>query len=489
MTMLELPFKLNSDLKVPIYRQLADGLRESILNMDLMPGQIIPSTRELSEMLGVSRSTVIRCYDELLSQGYIETVEGIGTFVSNRMSQSVSPRPGSAATNKAIKLSDYAQRIMVMEPTRLTSADSQELNYGAPPQEMVPVKQWRQVLLENMRNFDIGDHSYLGAPFGYPPVREAIAKYLSRSRAVCCSPEQVTAFSGSLYGAHLVGRILVDRGDKVAVENPGFPYVRQVFLGQGAELVPIPVDEHGIVVDELFKRGQGCRLVYVSPSHQDPTGAVLTLERRRRLLDWADKNDAIIIEDDYDSEYRYSGSPVPSIQGLDENDRVIYLSSFWKSLFPLVNVGYMVVPRGLIPIFWQAQMMRDNTLNTAFPTLEQQTLADFINGGYLERYIRKSQSVYANRWRATITALTKHLKPLATWAKEPAGAHLIVRFNPDIPYPLIMEKAKACGLPLAATCPYYLEGGNNHEFMMPFAAATEQAIEKRIGLFAESLEI
>lgn len=260
--MLELPFKLNSDLKVPIYRQLADGLRESILSMDLMPGQIIPSTRDLCEMLGVSRSTVIRCYDELLSQGYIETVEGIGTFVSNRMSQNVSPRQGSAV-NQSIKLSDYAQRIMGMEPTRLTSADWQELNYGAPPKGMVPVKQWRQVLLENMRNFDIDDHSYLAAPFGYPPVREAIANYLSRSRAVCCSPEQVTAFSGSLYGVHLIARILVDEGDNVAVENPGFPYVRQVFQAQGAQLVPIPVDEHGIVVDELIKCGKDCRLVYL----------------------------------------------------------------------------------------------------------------------------------------------------------------------------------------------------------------------------------
>lgn len=206
------------------------------------------------------------------------------------------------------------------------------------------------------------------------------------------------------------------------------------------------------------------------------------------MLEWANKNNAIIIEDDYDSEYRYSGSPVPSIQGLDDSDRVIYVSSFWKALFPLVNVGYMVVPRGLIPIFWQAQMMRDNTLNTAFPTLEQQTLADFINDGYLERYIRKSQSVYASRWRATITALTKYFKPIATWAKESGGAHLIVRFNQQIPIQLITEKAHACGLPIAQTVPYYLDGENNHEFMMPFTDASEHAIEKRIKQFADSLD-
>lgn len=473
-------------MKVPIYKQLADGLRESILTLSLMPGQLLPSTRDLSQSLGVSRSTVLRCYEELLSQGYLKSVEGIGTFVCEKLPAQVE-HDTHTLVNTSVKLSSYAETIMAMEPQMMTQGSWQELNFGAAPIDQLPRKFWRQTLLKNCREYEIHIGHYEIAPFGYRPLREALANFLGRSRALRCSPEQVAVYAGSLYGINLLARLLVDKGDVVAVENPGFPYAREVLVTQGANVCPIPVDDHGIIVDELKRRARGCRLVYVTPSHQDPTGAVLTLERRRQLLAWARENGTIIIEDDYGGEYRYAGPQVPSLQGLDEGDLVIHLSSFWKTLFPLVNCGYFVVPRSLIPLVWKAQIVCDNTLNTSFPALEQTTLTDFIEDGYMERYIRKSHLVYAGRYRALISELTRYLRGAATWRKESASTHLVVTFKAQFSAEQIMQCAQESGFAMVSTENYYVEDAPEREYMVPFAHVEPHLMHKHVKQFAQLL--
>lgn len=481
-----IPFELDESSKIPIYKQLVDGLRESILSNSIIPGTMLPSTRDLSRSLKISRSTVLRCYEELLSQGYLKSVEGIGTFVSEKLPARVE-RDTPVPVNTFLKLSKYAELIMDTEPEMMTSGGWEELNFGAAPIDQLPRKFWRQVLLKNCREYDIHIGHYEFAPFGYRPLREAMAEYLVRSRALKCSPEQVAIYFGSLYGVNLLARLLIDEGDLVAVENPGFPYARQVFATHGARICPVPVDDDGIIVDELERRAIGCRLVYVTPSHQDPTGAVLSLERRRQLLAWARDRGVIIVEDDFGGEYRYVGPQVPSLQGLDEADLVIHLSSFWKTLFPLVNCGYIVMPRALIPVVWKAQVMRDSALNTSFPALEQTTLTDFIEGGYLERYIRKSHSVYAVRCRALISELKRHLWEAATWRKEPSATHLVVTLKPEFSPEHIMRCAEDSGFAMVSTNNYYVENPKRCEYMVPFAHVEPHLMQEQVKKFAELL--
>jgi GntR family transcriptional regulator / MocR family aminotransferase len=477
-----LPINLDPTLKQPLFKQLAATLRDYIVNYDLMPGQVIPSTRDMSKLAGISRSTVIQCYNELLSQGYLKSVEGIGTFVTHRQLKS----PPAVPSQRPVKISSLAQRCLDMEPTA-AQPDWKELKLTSMPQDLLPLRQWRQVLWENMRSIEVEDFDFVDAPFGHPSLREAVAGYLARSRATRTSVDRVIVMPGTLSAFHLIARAFIDHGTYVAMENPGHHYARHVFEAQGANIVPIPIDSQGIIVSELDKVEQEIRFVYVTPSHHDPTGVVMSMDRRRQLLDWAKRTGAYIVEDDYDSEFRHAGMPLSSIQGLDEDDCVVYMSSFWKALFPLVDVGYMIVPASLAQVFWQVQVMRDSPLTTALLTVEQQTLADFISEGYLETSLRRNQSVLSGRWRSAVLAMTRHLKNMATWSAECSGLHVVVRFEAGHSSEQIMQHAKDANLPLMSTELYYVGTPKKNEFIMPFADAEPDEIDRRIEAFAQAL--
>ncbi|HEY9784906.1 MAG TPA: PLP-dependent aminotransferase family protein [Candidatus Obscuribacterales bacterium] len=475
---------------VPLYRQLAEALKECILSGRLKPGEFLPSTRDMAKMLGASRVTVVRSYEELVSQGFLIAATGRGTCVARRLpeeAQRVAMQMHvhhDLLPERKLVLSKFGKRLMQQGCVRSGSADLPELNYGAPPSEHLPVTKWREMLLRYSRG--VNDHAEVFEdedPMGYRPLRDAIASYLSRARGVKCRAEQVAVFSGAQHALNLIARLLIDEGDSVVVENPGFPQAREQFALNGAEVIPVAVDECGLQVNELRELND-CKAAYVTPSHQDPTGAVLPLERRTDLLRWARKTGAFIIEDDFDSEYRYGGKAVPALQGLDESESVIYLSTFWKVLFPLLPVGYLVVPHCLIPCVARAKLLTERT----FPLLEQLALTDFIQEGHLERHIRRSRDVYAKRRQALIFALTTNFGKALFISKESAGMHVLVRFATTLSDDELLACAVKAEVPMVSTSDYYVDGERQGEFMIGFAAVDGEIIAEKVAALANLIK-
>lgn len=473
----------------PVYKQVSEALRQAILAGRLRPGERLPSTRDLSESVNISRFTVIRSYEELSSQGYIQTISGSGTFVSKEIPKEFSAfaqfkHDKDSTDNRVVQLSKYGRRITA--PGKVEAADAElfaELNYGASTQVQLPLGRWREVLNKVVRFQEPGMFDYISDTFGYMPLREAIAGYLIRARLVKCAPEQIVLFASAQSALDLIARLLVDADDSVAVENPGSPGARRAFLSLDAKLYPIAIERNGLAVEHLYQPEEKVKLVYVTPSHQDPTGVTMSYARRLELIKWAERTDGWIIEDDSDSEFRYGDKPIPAMQGLDEHDRVIYLNSFRKVLFPMVKMGFMVVPRCLV-----APVLRCKSLiDRESPVLEQHALTHFINEGHLERHIRRSKALYAKRRAALVQVLTRLFKRRITISEVSAGMHIVVTFSQEFSEQNIIEAALAAKAPIVSTAAYYIDKAPPGQFMIAFAHISEQQITRVIEQFAAAL--
>jgi len=486
-----LNFVINLEYKpnIPLYKRLSDALKNAIREGRLEPGEAMPSTRDLSETLKISRATVLRAIDDLVDQGYINAKAGSGLFVSDELpvgdqlhdnSQTVS----SAA--RSVKFSKYAQRVQRQQKELKTNWLERlpEIDHGGPPLDLTPIKEWERLTKLHCRATDISELTDTIQPFGYPPLQEAVAAYLHRSRAVKCTANQVAVFSSKQLRFELVVRLLIDAGDHVAIEEPGYPEARYMLKAHGAEIHCIPVDNEGMMVDKLIELNQQIKFVYVTPSRQDPTGAVLSIERRRQLLEWAQRTGTYLIEDDYDCEYRYARKALPSMQAIDGGDCVIYLASFWKVLFPLVNFGIVVFPKRLLSVAEKAKMETERYL----PVVEQVVLTDLINEGHLERCIRRTQSKLAVKRQALNQALFKHLKERLTILEEGGGTHQIVRFKGRADAEQILACSKKCGLPIISTAAYYVSQSQKNEFMLTFADIDDQTIEATVERWAAMIE-
>jgi GntR family transcriptional regulator/MocR family aminotransferase len=435
----------------------------------------------------VARSTVTQSYDQLLSEGYLQTVVGSGTYVGEQLPETLLHAPGTEPIHSEspppLVLSAYGQRLaeVAVGPSPEPSTPI-SFRYGRPALDQVPLGVWRQMLSRHCRRANWLD--YATDPMGYGPLRDAIAAYLTQARAVQCHPDQILITNGTQQAISLTAQILISPGDTVALEEPSYLSARRIFASQGANQHPIPVDADGMDVDTLARLTGPIRLVYVTPSHQFPTGAVLSLPRRLALLAWAQRQGALILEDDYDSEYRYGGRPIPALQGLGSGQSVIYLGTFSKVLFPALRIGYLVLPSALVPIFSRAKWLADRQV----PTLEQAVLADFIAEGHLERHIRRMRSLYDLRRQAMVTALQTHFGPRATILGENAGLHMMVRFQSDIPDVELIARAEQLGIGLISADPQYLGESPGHEFIFSFTELDEQAIatgiEKLASIFA-----
>ncbi len=474
-----LKLEVDETSPLPIYKQLFDRLKEAIISLELMPGEMLPSSRELAKELGLSRKTINRTYEELLSQGYIETVDGVGTFVSNKSKPTISLE----ANAKKIVLSQYAQRLIKYGSQHSSQGDYAELNYGACPADALPLKAWRQILLKHFRESEPQDMACDVDPFGYRPLREALSVYLERTRALSVSPDQILMFSRSLQPLNLIVRLLLEQGDYVAVENPGFTFARQAFLSQGTRLQPVGVDKHGVIIEEIFALDPCPKLIYISPSHQDPTGVMLSLDRRKRLLEWVSKNDCVIIEDDYDCEYRYVGSNLPALMSLDTTGSVLYIGSFWKTLGPIIDAGYLVVPPSLMDDLTQLQSISWAKANTTVPMVEQLTLTEFLKDGYLEKHTRKLKPVFQKRYQSLVHAFTKQFGSKVEFSPEPSGMQVVIRFKTTKNDIEIMEAAKQAGFPLVPTSEYYHIHKPTREYIVPFAYIQEEDYESKVHAF------
>ena len=490
---MELAITLDHRLSEPLHRQLYEELRRAILSCRLKPGERVPSTRSLSNSLGISRATATLSYEQLIAEGYLEAVIGSGTRVCaqlpDELLKTAPIKTVSFSTlqeaKASFRLSRYGQSL---DNSKLLEAVEPDLpiNFktGRPALEEFPILEWRRLLLRHCRTDRADLLDYAQNLWGEPKLRQAISSYLGRSRAVNCSADQIIIINGSQQAIDLITKLLIERGDSVAVEDPGYLGARRAFLAQGARLLPVPVDENGIVVETLAaKAATNAKLIYVTPSHQFPTGAVLPLNRRLELLKWAERTGAMIIEDDYDSEFRYGGHPIPALQGLSGGDSVIYVGTFSKVLFPALRIGYVVVPESMARVFARARWIADRQT----PTLEQRTLADFIAEGHLERHLRRMRTLYDKRRQTLVRALRLHFEDQVEIVGENAGMHVMVRLRTKFNDDEVTKRAAEVGVGVVSAQIYYLGKSRTGEFVLGYAGLSERRIQEGIRRLAKAL--
>lgn len=458
---------------VPLQRQLYDAVRSAILGGRLRPGDRVPATRGLATTLGISRVTAALAYEQLVAEGYLDTKRGGGTFVSTHLPEGFltvpRPEPDADAPSAPIRLSRYSRRLRRDPIADVAPRHVIDLARFSPDFDAFPMGLWRRLVARQLRGTGSGFFHYSPEAGGYPALREAIARYVMRSRAVRCDPSQVIVVNGSQQALDLCARVLIDPGETVVVEEPGYPGARNLFAAHGARLRPVPVDDEGIRVQEL---GQTARLAYVTPSHQFPTGASMSLPRRMALLAWARAHQAVIIEDDFDSEYRYRGAPIPSLQSCAPALPVIYIGTFSKVMFPGMRLGYLVVPRSLVAAFEDAKWIADRHTSV----LEQAALAEFIGQGHLERHVRRMRRLYASRRAALVDALRRAFGDGVAVRGDEAGTHVVVRFR-RVPKRLGTD---AAGVRVASTAKYYRSAPPPNEFVFGFSSLSERSIREGV---------
>jgi GntR family transcriptional regulator/MocR family aminotransferase len=418
---------LNQNDPIPLYRQLYERLRAEILGGQLEAGARLPSTRTLASTLGVSRNTTALAYELLLLEGYIESRVGDGTRVAHlEHGQSLhatrKKRIIKGAEPQQTQLSRRGQLLVTVSSAResVNRACTELFRVGQPDVAYFPYETWARLVAKHARRSLQAVSLYQDAQ-GYAPLREAIAAHIGITRGVHCSPEQVVITAGSQGALDLVARVLLDPGDVAWVEEPGYQGARGSLLAAGAQLVPVPVDGEGIDVAVGQRLRPDARLAIVTPSHQFPGGVTMSLQRRMALLAWARDADAWIVEDDYDSEYRFSGRPLEALYGLDNARRVLYIGTFSKVLFPSLRLGYLVAPPELLNGLLAARRFTD----VHPPPLEQMALADFIAEGHFIRHLRKMRQIYLERRNTLIDALRRELADLLDVVVPEAGMHLI----------------------------------------------------------------
>lgn len=413
---------LEREGETPLYQQLYAGIRQAILERQLAPAARLPSSRDLAELLGVSRNTVVNAYEQLLAEGYLEARVGAGTYVSPRLPEAflhTRNRPALPAKVSGNRpLSELGRAFARNAPQGRKQYPV--FPQGVPDTSHFPFADWARLVSRHYRRAPYRLVNYGQEPAGYRPLREAVAEHLRAARAVRCEPEQIVIVGGSQQALYLTGQIVLERGERVWFENPGYPGARNALRVTGATLVPVPVDEEGLDVRAGEAQAPAARLAYVTPSHQFPLGWTMSLPRRFRLLQWAEENDAWILEDDYDSEYRYGGPPLASLQGLDRGGRVIYAGTFSKVLFPGLRLGYVVAPPDLVDAFIVARSL----VNLSAPGVPQAVLADFIEEGHFSRHIRRMRSRYKERRDALVAAVEAELGGLLELGPLDAGLHV-----------------------------------------------------------------
>lgn len=420
--------------KRDVTRQIYRQLRERILDGRLVSGDRLPASRELAEELAIARKTVTNIYDLLISEGFLDTRAGAGTFVANgitgRETQGLKPA-------SPLVISNYWNRLSALSaPARRDFPF--DFNVGVPDVSEVPFALWRSIINSRARLLSRNADKYV-EPQGHPPLREAITKYTGFTRAVVCTPDDVVVTNGAQQAFDLIARVMVHPGAVVAIEHPGYHMARLLFESHGAKIAEIPVDEEGIVVDKLPTQA---KIVYVTPSHQFPLGVCMSLPRRLALLEWAVKHRAAVIEDDYDSEFRFASRPLDSLQSLDRRGVVLYVGTFSKVLFPGVRVGFVVAPEPVRRALITARRLTD----WHGSLLTEATLARFIDDGHLARHIRKMRRVYGDRRQTLLDALALELSGLARPWPSTAGLHVAVSLTRGQPADTVRNLAEDAGI-------------------------------------------
>lgn len=463
---------------IPLYKQLYEAIRQAILHRTLTKGLRLPSTRYLAGELKVSRNIVVLAFEQLLAEGYLESRTGAGTFITKTLPDDVL-RVETNRANGVRALSKRSKTLQNLPRLALPLADPRlryaPFRYGLPALDELPLELWGRLLARHSRKApaEIAVH---GEAAGLKRLREAIVSYVGVARGVRCDSDQVIIVNGSQQAIDLAARLLADPGDNAIMEDPGYIGALSALRAAEMKIVPVRVGRNGLRVELLSEKGIKGKLVYVTPSHQFPTGVALSLANRLQLLEWANENDAWIVEDDFDSEYRYESKPIPALQGLDRNDRVIYIGTFSKVLFPSLRIGYLIVPADLVDPFRAARWVSDRSS----PLIEQAALADFISEGHFASHIRRMRALYMERRSVMIETLRERLGDLVeTWDAE-AGMHTVAWLPPRADDLRIAAEAAKAGLFILPASGFALRPLSRGGLLLGYAAFSPTVIRKGI---------
>ena len=473
----------------PLYRQIYAQLREEILHGKLPPGSKLPPTRSLAEAHRIARVTAIQAYDQLEAEGYVEARRGAGTFVADDL-----PHPDATGNHEeddefVPKLSQWGQRVNRFGGRYPAASDAPgdhahfeiDFGFGRSFPHIFPYDVWRRLLARYLSTDDAMLSRY-GSVAGFQPLREAIADYVRRLRGVHCTTKQVIIVNGVQQALDLLARLLLDEGDEVLVETPGYTDAFDLFRVHGARLRALPVDEGGFPVEAIPSSSEA-RLAFVTPAHQFPRGGAMPLARRLALLQWARSANTLVLEDDYDGALRYEEGPLAALQGLAEDGRVIYLGTFSKVLFPALRLGYVILPLALLRPFVRAKGIVDR----GAPTLTQAAVADFITEGHFERHLRRLRKAYGQRRNTLIKALEDQIPGDIRFSREPAGLHVMLYLDPACDEEEVVQRAAAARVRVYPGAPYHLEPQPPPSVLLGFSGLRPEEIVEGVRRLADVL--
>ena len=473
-------WELDRGSDVPLVRQIFTQVRTAILAGALKPNTKLPSSRAMAERLGVARTSVVAAFDQLLAEGYVESRRGSGTFVGVDLAglPRISPRhrkPGVAKSPSTPRL-----RRAFQDFERATvQAEARPFNTGRTLMDARTVETWRKITNQVMRS-PRNDHLGYTDPRGLVGLRQNLCEYLRAARAVRCDPEQIMVTSGTQHAIDIAIRVVLEPNDEVWVEEPGYPLTHAQLVLAKIRPSPIPIDPQGIAVDAGIRIAPRARAAFITPSHQFPTGVVLSMARRLELLSWARENDAFIIEDDYTSEFRYSGPPLSSLQGLDDSERVIYIGTLNKALFPGLRLGYAVVPPPLIQSFAGARFLIDRQA----PTLSQALVAEFMRQGYFAAHIRRMRLLYRDQRDLVVGELQRRLGARIAVTAPEQGMHLVAFLRDGLSDVALEAALREHGVVVRALSRMYLKAPPRQGFLLGFTGFPRQVIVPAVARLA-----
>lgn len=466
------PWRVDKGSAEPLFRQIYGQVRRSIQARALPPGARLPSTRALADRLGVSRTCTIVAFEQLIAEGWLTSRRGSGAYVCHDLPEPFAPGEPAAVAPSVPYGPDPEDLFGPLAPADEVPG-FRPFTMGLAMIDARTADAWRRATHRSVRTMAACHFGYTD-PRGLPELRAEIATYLRAARAVKCEPDQVIVTAGTQHAIDLAVKVLLEPGDEVWVEDPSYPMTVRGLTAAGLALRPVPVDAQGLDVAAGLRLAPGARAAVVTPSHQYPTGAVLSMARRLELLAWARQADAFVIEDDYDSELRYKSRPLASLQGLDDGERVIYVGTLNKVLFPGLRIGYAVAPRPLMPRLINARHIGDRQA----PTLSQTVLADFMAQGRLTAHFRRLRQLYRQAQEVVIGALTAEVPPERLDIRRPdQGNHLMVWLPEGVDDVALERAARAEGVVCRAVSRLYLQAPPRAGLMLGFTGFRPEALE------------
>lgn len=481
LTLLEKNSMLPGSLSTRVYR----AIRSAILDSTLRVGDRLPSTRTLAADLSISRSTAEAAYAQLEDEGYLTRGVGSGSYVSAAPSALSSRQRQQSARQPSLHAHAFSKRgTQIAEMGGCVDARVvRAFSAGMPALESFPAETWQKLLARHARHDPAGWMMY-GDQQGLPALREAIAQYLSLSRGVNCDADQVIVLTSSQQALSLVAMMMLDAGDPVWMEDPGYRGAQTAFSGAGAHIVPVPVDGDGLLLDDALRLHPRVRLAYVTPSHQYPLGMTLSLPRRLQLIEWAQRTNAWIVEDDYDSEFHYDSRPVSAIHGLDRHQRVLYVGTFSKVLFPGIRIAYLVVPRQMVASFVTARSQVDGHTSP----LMQTVLADFMQDGHFMTHVRRMRDLYRARRDIFMEEMDRHLRDRLLPQPTQGGLQTAcILADQRLSDKRLADVAADTGIDLPRLARLYLGENRRNGFVMGYSALAPSEIRAGIKTLAKVL--